>query len=549
MLFEPATDFGELTPRPYQVESLEAVHTHICNDQSNPLVVIPTGGGKSILIAWIIQRWIRQYKPFRVCILAHRKELVSQNSQELIDLWPTGDIGIFAAGLKRKDEDNAVIYASIGSIYKKAGIFPHFDALIIDEAHRIPARGEGKYRRFIKECTDINKNLKVIGFTATPFRMGCGPIAHRDHILNKICYEANIGDLINDGYLCKLRSKVAHEGLPDLSEVRRNSGGDYIVRSLAEAVDTPGVVADAVKEFVVAVKLEKRKSVIVFCVDVEHCRQVSQELRKYGIDAPFVTAKTPHQERVRIAEAFKAGRYQFLLNVNIYTEGFNAKRVDCIVLLRPTLSKGLFFQMVGRGLRLHPDKTDCLVLDFANCITEHGPIDQLDAGEVKLYECKECGDIFSKAVGICPNCQTPIPKIEVERMEAEERTKKMHEAKASERSILSSEPETYDVNSVSVNRHIKLNKPDSLRIEYRCGLSTFREWIALDHGGYAERKARSWWAIRFGVEESKEVTIDTALQDMFLGERINAVTREITVKREGKYTSIIDYILSEENKV
>ena len=364
--------------------------------------------------------------------------------------------------------------------------------IIIDEAHRIPARGEGKYRKFIRECKAINPAMRVIGFTATPFRMGCGPIAHKDHILQETCYEANVGDLIEDGFLCRLRSKISQEGIPDLSEVRKNSGGDYIVKSLAEAVDKTDVVSQAVHEFMKITKAEERKSIIVFCVDIEHCKRVSVELRKYGIDAPYVTAKTGHKERDRIAEKFKNGEYQFLLNVNVYTEGFNAKRVDCIVLLRPTLSKGLYYQMVGRGLRLHPDKTDCLVLDFASCIAEHGPIDMLDAGEVRIIKCGDCGDVFSRAIGVCPHCGWEIPKQEIEREEAEEREKKMHAAKASEISILSQEPQTLTVDAVAVVRHRKNGKPDSIRVEYRCGIQTFREWVCLDHEGYARTKARNW---------------------------------------------------------
>jgi DNA repair protein RadD len=232
--------------------------------------------------------------------------------------------------------------------------------------------------------------------------------------------------------------------------------------------------------------------------------------------------------------------------VNVYTEGFNAKRVDCIVLLRPTLSKGLYLQMVGRGLRIHDDKVDCLVLDYAHCIDEHGPIDCIDAGAVALAECRNCGDTFSRAVRVCPNCGWVIPKEEVERAEAVEREKKMHEAEASKRAILGTTPETLDVADVSVSRHRKPNAPDSIRVQYRCGLSTFREWVCLDHGGHAERKARRWWWERFGKQEAATVTVDTALEDMLLGPRIKDVTATITVVRRGKYTEIIGYGINQQ---
>lgn len=539
----PPIEAGAMQPRPYQSESLDALDHHIRTKESNCCVVIPTGGGKSIIMAWAIQNWKRDYPPFRVIVLAHRKELVGQNAAELIGLWPGGDIGIYSSALKRRDIDSAVIFAGIDSVHNKWGEFPPFDAIIVDEAHRIPAKGEGKYRKFIEGCKKQNKHVRVIGFTATPYRMGCGPICHPDHILNEVCYDADVGTLISQGFLCKLRSRIGPVR-PDMSDVRRNSGGDYIVNSLAEAADTPEIVSKAVRSTMEICNAEGRHSIVFFCVDIEHCKHVSMELRKYGVNAPMVTGKTRVTDRERIAEDFKEGRLRAICNVNVYTEGFNAKRTDCVVLLRPTLSPGLYVQMVGRGLRLHESKTDCLVLDFANCIAEHGPIDCIDGGEVRVIDCGECGDCFSRAVRICPHCGWEIPKQEVERHEAEEREKRLHEAEASNRSILGSEPEELEVNDVTVTRHRKPGKPDSIRVQYRCGLSTFREWICLDHGGFAESKARKWWGERFGWDEAKTITVDEALQDMFLSERLRNATNTITVIRKGKHSEIINYSIT-----
>ncbi len=527
-----------ITPRPYQQDALDALDNHIQAKTSNPCVVIPTGGGKSILIAWIIQRWQAGYPALRVCILAHRKELVAQNSEEFIDLGMTG-VGVYAAGLKRRDIDSDITFASIDSVYNKWGTFPPFDIIIVDEAHRITPSGEGKYRSFIAGCKTLNENLVVIGFTATPFRMGCGMICHRDHILNEVCYTANVGKLIADGYLCRLRSKVG-DVQPDLKEVKRNSKGDYIVKSLAEAVDTPGIVKEAIQSVMQICQREQRKSIVFFCVDVKHCNDVSLELRKYGLDAPCVTGKTPQHQRDSIAEKFKNGIYRAICNVNVYTEGFNAKRVDCIVLLRPTLSAGLYIQMVGRGLRTHESKEDCLVLDYASCIETHGPIDCIEDDVVKTATCQDCGDIFSRAVRSCPNCGWVIPKQEIERMETEEREKKMHDIRAANRNIIGSDPEELEVDEVTVHRHRKMGKPDSIRVQYRCGLSIIKEWVCLDHEGPAQRIARAWWARRFGKEKADIATVDNSLS-LFLGEELNELTKSITVIRRGEHTEIIKH--------
>lgn len=534
-----------IEPRPYQIEAIEALDNHLCTRDSNPCVVIPTGGGKSIVIAWAIRRWKLDHPPLRTIILAHRQELVEQNSQEMLDCWPEADVGVYSAGLGKKQTRQSILYASIDSVYKLGGTLEPFDVVIVDEAHRIPARGEGKYREFLHLAKLNNKNLRVVGFTATPYRMGCGPICHRDHILNEVCYEANVGSLIRDGYLCKLRSKLGHTQ-PDLSGVRRNAGGDYIVNSLAASVNKADVVSAAVTEAVAIIAAENRKSAVFFCVDVEHCKRVSRELANYGIEAPYVTANTHHRDRDRIASDFKKGRYRALCNVNVYTEGFNAKQVDCIVLLRPTLSKGLFVQMCGRGLRLHPDKSDCLILDYAHCIEEHGPIDCIDAGEVRIAVCGGCGDVFSRAVRTCPNCGWSIPKEVIEKEAAEEAERKLHAARASQASILSGEPEELPVNDVQVHRHVKDGSPDSLRVEYRCGMLVIREWVCLDHPGMAGQKAHQWWARRFGKPAPG---VGDALSNMFLAGMIRDITESVTVVQRGKFKNIVSHKLKAKNVV
>jgi len=527
-----------IQPRPYQEEALKALHDHICTKESNPCIAIPTGGGKSLLMAWAIQRWKDEYPPLRVAILAHRKELVAQNSGELHEIWPSADIGVYAAGLKRRDTENSIIYASIDSVFKRGGEFAPFDVVIVDEAHRIPPKGEGKYRTFLELQRIQNPDLRVVGFTATPYRM-TGPLCHADHILHEICYEAHIHHLIADGYLCRLWSRRG-DAQPDLSNVKRYSGGDYVVKSLSTAVDSDDVVSSAVKDAVGNIREYKRKSIIFFCVDVVHCGHVSKALRMYGISAPAVTNSTPRRERDRIARDFKAGRLKAICNVNVYTEGFNAKQVDCIVLLRPTLSRGLYVQMVGRGLRTHPDKENCLVLDYAHCIDEHGPIDCIDAGDAKLHDCKECGNVFSRQLGVCPHCGWEIPKQVIEAAEADERERRLHEIRASNRSILSGEPETFPVESVSIHRHIKDGMPDSLRVEYRSGLFVAREWICLDHQGPAGHKAHYWWKSRFGEPVP---TVDEARENLFLNQALAEVTESITVVQRGKYKEITGYKL------
>ncbi len=530
------------TLRSYQIECEAALHDYVCNKDANPCVVLPTGSGKSVSMASIIKKWHTDAPWIRGCILAHRKELVQQNAEKLRAVYPEGGIGIFSAGLGEKNYDAPILFASIDSVFKKAGEFRPFDFIFVDEAHRIPPSGEGKYRTFIKGCRQFNDNLRVVGWTATPFRMNCGPICHKDHILNEICYEAKVTDLIEQGYLSKLRSKVS-EATPDLAGVKRNSGGDYIVKSLAAATNKKDLVAATIKEAVGIMWAEKRKSAVFFCVDIEHCLAVSRELQAWGVCAPPITGKTPQVDRDKIITHFKLQKLRAVCCVNVLTEGFDAPHIDCIVLLRPTLSPGLFSQMVGRGLRISPMKENCLVLDFAGCIDEHGPIDLLGEGErVVMATCGGCRESFSRAIRVCPACGWAIPKQEIERLEAVEKERRMHGDKASKKSILSSQPMIMKVDSVTVSRHRKPGSPDSVKVQYRCGLSVYREWVCLDHDGPAGKIGQNWWLNRFPKTRKIEtITVNFALGDMFLSQSILEWTKTITVRKNGRYYQIVGY--------
>lgn len=529
-----------LAPRPYQSAALDALDAHVQTRPGNPCVVIPTGGGKSLLMAMAIQRWKEAAPHFRCMVLAHRKELVRQNHDEMKAIWPEADTGIYSAGLRRRDMEQDILFASIDSVWNKGGRFPRLDCIIVDEAHRIPAGGEGKYRTFLRAFP----RAIVVGFTATPYRMGAGAICHKNHILHEICYEANVSDLIRDGYLCNLRSKIAKEQ-PDLSGVKRLSGGDYVVASLSQAVSEQGVVHAAVSNAAAILADEGRKSVVWFCVDVAHCHAVALELSAMGIRAEWVTAKTPATERDRIAAGFKTGTIQHILNVNVFTEGFNAKCIDAIVLLRPTLSKGLYAQMVGRGLRVHPNKTDCIILDYANCIAEHGPIDLPADCHVPTVVCGECREVFSRAAKVCPVCGWEyVAQKREERAEGDGAERRIHGRTASDLDILGGK-QTIRPESVTVARHKKIGKPDSLKITYHAGLCHVSEWICLDHPGYAGQKAREWWRARFGLPVP---TVDRAMADVFLPTKILGATETLVVGREGKYLSVLNCVLRMDKK-
>ena len=203
-------------------------------------------------------------------------------------------------------------------------------------------------------------------------------------------------------------------------------------------------------------------------------------------------------------------------------------------MLRPTQSKGLWVQAVGRGLRLHPDKDHCLILDYGENITRHGPIDLPDDSEVKLATCGDCGNVFSRVVKACPSCGWTVPPAQREQWaEAEDRERKMHEAKTA-RGMLLNEPKWLNVDAVTLRLHRKAGKLDSVRVEYHCGLTLVKEWLALDYTGYAGLKARRWLTERgFAPYES---TADMLAN--VSGPDVARVSKRVMVRYAGKYLEI-----------
>ena len=523
-----------LTPRPYQAEAIDAVNAHLRERDDNPAIVLPTGAGKSLVMALLVHQWLDACPHFRVMVLAHRKELVEQNAEELAGVDPSLSIGVFAASLRRRETLHSVTFASIDSVAKRAEDFPPQDVLLIDEAHRIPVRGEGKYRKFIDAMKARNPSLRIVGLTATAYRMGTGAICHRDHILNHVCYEANVGDLIRDGYLSNIRTVNGEHSALDLSNVKKTAG-EFNLKDLATRVDKADVVAQAVKDMVSKVRSESRKSIIVFCIDIEHCEHVAQELRKYAIQAETVTGKTPMKERERLVEAFKAGEIQWLLSVNVFFEGFNAKRVDCVAMLRPTQSKGLWVQAIGRGLRLFDGKADCLVLDYGENIMRHGPIDLPDDTKIKLATCGECSNVFSRAVKCCPSCGWEIPPVQREMFAAaDEKERKMHEAKANAGMLLN-KPRMMDVNAVTIRRHKKNGSPDSVRLELHCGLTLVKHWLPLDSESQYGRSKPRQWLRDCGLPAFDSVT---DMLDNCEGSDIAKLLKRVLVRYESKYLKV-----------
>lgn len=520
-----------LTLRWYQRAAVDAVWDHLRTKADNPCVEIPTGGGKSAVIATIASEAVKQWQG-RVIVLAHVKELLEQNAAALLRVCPELDIGIYSAGLGMRNTSNAVIVAGIQSVFDKPEAFGRRDLIICDEVHLVQPNGEGRYSKFIEAFSDA----RTIGLTATPYRLGTGEICGPDHILNSLCYRVGVRALIAQGFLSKLISKrglnIDFSGL----HVER---GEFVAKE-ADALMC-GVVPAAVGEILKHTK--DRKSVLIFCQSRDHAKQVQGKLIQQGADCGYVDGDS--LDRAQTLQDFKAGQLKYLANINVLTTGFDAPGTDCIVLLRPTVSPGLYYQMVGRGFRIADGKSECLVLDFGGNVARHGPIDAIQirpkiGGRMEstplVKTCPNCQSMIAPSYGTCPDCLYVFPVQE----------KTTHEAKAGEEAILST-PEEYDVKDVSYERHLKRDAsegdPATFHVRYRIGVNQFiSEYVCFEHSHtFLKRKSEKWWKAR-----SAEPVPETASEAMVHARNGSlAKTLKITAVQKGRFHEVLSAVIGD----
>jgi DNA repair protein RadD len=528
-----------LTLRPYQSAAIAALYAYWSAEPGNPLIVLPTGAGKSLVMASLMQDLIEGWPDMRLACVTHVKELISQNYSELINLWPWAPAGIYSAGLGRRETQAQILFCGIQSVRDRAGHIGHVDVLLVDEVHLIPRSADTSYGRFITGLREINPDMKIVGLTATPFRLDSGRLDEPDPrtgapaLFDKVAYEISIRDLMDQGYLAPLISKATATML-DVSAVHQR-GGEFIASELQAAVNKSEITSAAVDEIIRFG--HDRKAWLTFCSGVEHAYAVRDEFRRRGIFCEAVDGGLPSAERDRIIASFKAGRIRAITNVSVLTTGFNVPQVDLLAMLRPTQSAGLYLQIAGRGTRNAPGKRDCLVLDFAGNVARHGPVDAVrpkkpgaGGGDAPIKICQHCASIVHASVMVCPDCGHEFPPSEEAR----------HRATADDAPIMASAaPEWVRVAARTFRRHDKAAamgglSTTSLRVEYLCGLTTHREWWCPEHEGYARQKFERLWR-EHGGASPVPATVEDAIQRS--GEL--RPTDEIRIRPSGKYFEIV----------
>jgi DNA repair protein RadD len=494
----------QLVPRVYQTQSVEALWQYFCTHMTgNPVVALPTGTGKAFVIALFLQKAFAAYAHQKVLVMTHVKDLIDQNYLEFLKLWPTAPAGVYSAGLKRKDVSNNIIFCGIASVNKNVSLFGHIDLIVVDECHLLSQDDESMYQTVIRLLTTVNPNLRVIGLTATPWRHGQGRITD-DGIFTDICYDATtmvaFNWMIKQGYLAPLIPKQTQTTF-DLSGVHVR-GGEFVEKELQAAMDRDDITYAALQESIVCG--HNRKCWLVFGTGIKHVETITAMLNYLGIKTRCVHSKMPQKQRDINIKEWKEGVYPVIVNNGMLTTGINNPRIDMIVMLRATHSVVLWIQMLGRGTRPWLEKLNCMVMDFAGNARRLGPINDPviprkrgeKTGEVPIKVCDHCQMYNHISARFCGG----EPFITAEGCGAEFRFKTLLQQQAGSDVLIKNDSDieicTFKVETITFNLHTKIDKPDSMKVTYWCGLRKFNEYILFEHTGFGQRKARMWWAER-----------------------------------------------------
>lgn len=548
--------------RDYQTAAVASVFDYWSNGGGDPLVEMATGTGKSVVIAKLTRTLIEQWPDMRLLMLVHVKELVEQNAMALLRNWQQAPIGINSAGLGRRDMHSQILFASVQSVFKRPELLGPRDVVIIDEAHLIPRDGDGMYRSLLERLRNAVSDLRVCGFTATPFRLDSGRIDEGEgKLFSETVYTYDLRQAVDDGWLCPLIGKATETEI-DVRGVKR-SGGEFNAGALERAADKVEVVEGACDEIVA--RGQDRRMWLAFCSGVQHALHVRDALRRRDVSCETVTGDTPSGERDAIFRSYKAGQIRCLTGVTVFTTGFDAPGVDLIASLRPTLSTTLYVQKAGRGTRaLWPHgfdpnaatrderlstiagsiKPNCLFLDFAGNCRRHGPVDAVSVSPKKKGPDgkPEKTDPDTVRAKICPNCQTYNGLSTLECVSCgfqwpKPEPKHLAEAEASPVMTREVVNKWLKVDHVKIDRHLKYGDgPDSMVVEYVCGLQSYREWVCLEHKGFARHKAECWWRALNG-RLPFPVDIDAAIARA----AELSIPDAITIRRDGKYWKVASY--------
>lgn len=559
----------DFNPRWYQNEAVEQTleffhrkggwdYDKNCPVRANPLICLPTGTGKSLVLAMLAFRILQIDPRARIIMGTHVKELIEQNADKLRWLWPNAPLGINSSGLKSREYAAPIIYGGIKSMVGQMAengfsAFGHRDILLIDEAHLVSPNTDTSYLTFIQELLALNPWLKVIGLTATAYRVGLGHLTNGKiftDVSYDLCNMEGFARLLAEGYLSPVYPKPTNVKL-DVSGVGM-SNGDFAQSALENAIDHFEITYEALKEMVAYGW--NRRSWMIFAAGTNHAEHIAETLRTcFGISAAAVHSKMSGGRKAadEIIKDFKRGRIRCIVNQNMLTTGFDFPPIDLIGMFRPTISTGLWVQMLGRGTRpwlggyivvdeatgetaYWPGQKDgCLVLDYAGNTPRLGPINdpvvprpkgEGPAGDAPIRTCPEdkfdvngkkgCGFYNHSSAKFCSSCGFVFPPGE---------GPELYNTAGTE-VLIAEMPETkiFNVDRVIYVGYRSKKGRSMIRCAYYCeGIKTFYEYVSVEpnvledgtlKADFMTKKGRDWFRQRTGAEppDNNEVIINNS---------------------------------------
>ena len=513
--------------RPYQEPIAEKVFTYMKNNpDKHPLVGMPTGSGKTVVLADLILKAIKRWPETNVLVLSHVREILMQD-YESITAHTGMDIGIYSVGLKKR-ETKQVTVAGIQSVFRHPKRFSKYKFIIIDECHLIPPGKNTMYRKFF---AGLN-NPRYFGLTATPFRLGTGYIyGEEDSIFDDLIYDLtskeHFSKLIKDGYLCNLKTSATDMELD--TEGIRTVAGDFDKKILSQKVDKDSITKIAIQEIIA--KGANYKKWLIFAIDIEHAENIAEELGQNGIPTMVIHSKMDF-DRDTVISHYRRGTFRAIVNVNVLTTGFDDPEIDLIALLRPTKSPVIHVQTIGRGLRIAEGKDHCLILDFAGNTERLGPINDIvpkkkgkgkGGGEPITKRCPACDTIHHPTTKICDFCGHKF------------QFKTLLKGTAQEVDVLRGKDQIWlKVSDIKYQLYNKKHTPSMMKVTYTCGLREYHEYKCIEHKGWAGYQAKHWLEFRglAGVTTSLEAVHKSNLLK---------VPNRILIDKTGKYPSVKEY--------
>lgn len=510
--------WDNFTPRWYQREGVDSVYEYLnANTKGNPLIALPTGTGKSWMPAMIMHELLSQHPWMKIACITHVQELIQQDLDKVLELWPLAPVGVYSAGMKRKEAGHPLTFGGVQSMVHNIAAFGKVHLLIIDEAHLISPKATTMYQRLITGLKVINPRLRVVGLTATYYRMGDGLLTDEGQIFTDLSYnQCTIGGFnrfLDEGFLMPLVPKKTNVEY-DLEGVG-SSMGDYKQNALDERVNE-NEASTRVCDDIFANAMD-RKHWLTFCTSIDHAERMAEMMTARGMPTKALHSKLNTRERAETLRDFRSGVLKSVTNKDMLTTGHDFPFLDLINMCRPTQSASRWVQMLGRGTRpfflpgtdIHTmegrlagiarsPKKDCMVRDYAGNTGRLGPINDpvipIRIGKKKVKReapvkvCEQCMTYCHAAVRVC-QCG-----FEFKFISGEDRL----ESTASSDELIRRDDmpitERFPVERVTYSRNKRAAKDANMKVTYHCGLRTFNKWIFFANSKpYLRAAAYRWW--------------------------------------------------------